>query len=274
MEAKEAVKKLKLEFDENKNSHVFLVETNDLDLCLNDIKEIIANFVAKDSPIANMQIKNENYMELIIVRSDGKTIKNENIRELQERLKTKPILSDYLFYIILAAEDMNESSSNKLLKTIEEPNFNTIGFLLTKNSDLLLPTIKSRCETVALLYESDHSKTAALDDELISVVKKMIKAIEKSDHISFYKIKTSSKELKENGQVIENLIKNYYNMACNLKKAEDRDRDIVEFIRENNDYNRLIQKAKYLNETLNKLTKNVNADLLLEKIFFDLKEVK
>lgn len=274
MEAKEAVKKLKLEFDENKNSHVFLVETNDLDLCLNDIKEIIANFVAKDSPIANMQIKNENYMELIIVRSDGKTIKNENIRELQERLKTKPILSDYLFYIILAAEDMNESSSNKLLKTIEEPNFNTIGFLLTKNSDLLLPTIKSRCEAVALLYESDHSKTAALDDELISVVKKMIKAIEKSDHISFYKIKTSSKELKENGQVIENLIKNYYNMACNLKKAEDRDRDIVEFIRENNDYNRLIQKAKYLNETLNKLTKNVNADLLLEKIFFDLKEVK
>lgn len=273
MKVKEAVRQLEKEFDENRNSHVFLVETNDEEKSLDDLKEVISHMIAREDPVVQSQIKNETYLELVILRSEGQTIKNDRILELQDRLKTKPVLSDHIFYIISLAEDMNENSANKLLKTIEEPNSEAIGFLVTKNADLLLPTIKSRCQTINFSYD-ETEEPKQLSDDVIALAKDLTKAIENRDHIAFYKAKTTDKLLKENAQIVENMIKDYYNMACNLKKAEEIDDDIVEFLKKKNSYHALVSKAKYLNILLTKLTKNVNADLLLEKIFFDLKEVK
>ena len=63
-------------------------------------------------------------------------------------------------------------------------------------------------------------------------------------------------------------------MYCNLKKKEKLDQNIVDFIKKNNYYKTLIRKTKYINGLLNKLSKNMNIDLMLEKMFFDMKEVK
>ncbi len=272
MEAKEALKKIKNEFDENINSHIFLVETNDVELCIEDIKELLIQILApKDSIIAN-QIKEETYLELTIVRSEDKIIKNEKIMELQNRLKTKPVLSQYIAYIIAPAEDMNENSANKLLKTIEEPNSNVIGFLVTQNADLLLPTIKSRCEDICLMYET-NPQAKEIPEEVLKITNMIVYAIENRDHPTLYKAKLN-KDFKENALSIENLLKDYYNMACNLKSSQNLDKQVIEYIRKNNDYKHLIAKAKYMNVLLNRLTKNMNSSLLIEKMFFDLKEVK
>ena len=111
-------------------------------------------------------------------------------------------------------------------------------------------------------------------DNTEETIKSIIRAIEEKDHLALHKAKTSNKNLKENAHVVENLIKDYYNMACNLKTKEKLDQNLVDFIKKNNDYKTLIRKTKYINGLLNKLSKNMNIDLMLEKMFFDMKEVK
>lgn len=273
MEAREAILKLKKEFDENINSHVFLVETNSIERSLKDVKDIIKGFVAPNDEITARQIDEENYLELIIIRPDGNDIKKDQIMDLQERLKLKPILSPYMIYIIESAESLNEIASNKLLKTIEEPNQNIIGFLLTSSSDAILPTIKSRCEIVSMNYKEEIEETN-IEEEVLKIASSLVMAIEHKDHLEFSIAKSDDKLIKENAKTIENLIKDYYNTACNLKENVLLDSSVIGQIRKNNDYSTLIKKTLYINSTMNKLTANMNCGLLLEKLFLELKEVK
>lgn len=271
MEAKRELQRLKNEFSEKKNSHVFLVETDDLDRSLLDIKEIIKDLVAKDDVTRN-QIDEDNYLELITIRSEAKDIKKDEIMELQIRLRTKPVLGDYLIYIILPAERINEISANKLLKTIEEPNKNVIGFLITTNRDLILPTIKSRCESVSLIYRS--LSDCSIPDNVFEIVSKLINGLEKMDHHLYVTTRNSDKNIKENARNIENLLKDYYNTACNFKSKYELDENLIEMIKKNNTTEALIQKTKYFNTIFNNLTRSMNFELLLEKVFLDLKGVK
>lgn len=269
MEQINSLKKIKNEFNENINSHIFLVETNDQEACIKDIKELIKNQISTTDEITRHQIDEETYLELIIIRKEDKDIKKDQILNLLERLKTKPILSKNIYYIITSAESMNETAANKLLKTIEEPNPNVIGFLITEKSDLILPTIKSRCETVDILYETKNN--SVITEEVFDLVKSLIITIETNNHRDFYKIKSDDKFIKENAQSIEKLLKDYYNTACNMKSVQNIDENTVNMIKNNNNYYKIIKKTKYLNETFNKLTRNMNFDLLLEKIFFELR---
>ena len=139
MGSKDFIKTITTEFNENKNSHVFLIETNDIDKCIVDIKTIIKSVINADE-VTNSQIDDDSYMELITVREETGEIKKDKILELQKRINTKPILSNYKMYIIAPAELLNINSANKLLKTIEEPEEGIIGFLVTSVSkSLLLP---------------------------------------------------------------------------------------------------------------------------------------
>ncbi len=268
MKNEEVINLLIKEFNENINSHVFLVETDDLEKSLNDIKTIIKNIISPNDKVIQNQIDTENYLELSIIRPDGKDIKKDQILLLQDRLKTAPILSKYMFYIIIPAESMNEIAANKMLKTIEEPNANIVGFLITQNSDILLPTIKSRCETIKLIYTSEEN--VSYDTELLDIVDTLIDALINKDHIKFYKAK-SSNILKDNYKTVANLIKDYYNTACLLKSDTNLREKTVSLIKSSIKYDKLIKMAKYLNKKMNNLTKNMNGDLLLESIYFELK---
>ena len=268
METKEVIKRIKKEFDENINSHVFLFETNNKIEALKDIKNII-KYVIKADEIVSNQIDDETYIELKIIRPDGKDIKKNQILELQDRIKTKPILSDYMFYIIEDAHLLNESSSNKLLKTIEEPDGNIVGFLIAENRDLLLPTIISRCELDELRY--DETINTEEVDELKDIAENLVMLIETRDLIDFNLYINQSKKfkdiIKENGKVLANMIKDYYNTAC--LTGDISNPNVNEYINKNNTMKEKIAIAK-----LNKLTMNMNTELLLEKLFIEIKEVK
>ena len=63
------------------------------------------------------------------------------------------------FIIIDSADDLNQSSSNSLLKTLEEPKLNTFIFLISHQISSLLPTLISRCQKIKLStlpYELFH----------------------------------------------------------------------------------------------------------------------
>lgn len=63
-------------------------------------------------------------------------------------LSRLPMAADRKIAIIDDATDMNAESANAFLKTLEEPQPKTLIILLADNLDALLPTIRSRCQTV------------------------------------------------------------------------------------------------------------------------------
>lgn len=93
-------------------------------------------------------------------------IKVEDIRGLLERLALAPIGLARIV-IIDQAHLMNEQASNALLKTLEEPSPNLFFFLIANEASQLLPTIRSRVQTMrfsGLVYEHLHQLKPGLPD--------------------------------------------------------------------------------------------------------------
>ena len=75
-------------------------------------------------------------------------IKIEQIRALQRSLSFKAFEGKRRVVLILEPEYMTESTSNALLKTLEEPGEETHFILVSAKVHRLLPTIISRCQRV------------------------------------------------------------------------------------------------------------------------------
>jgi DNA polymerase-3 subunit delta' len=87
--------------------------------------------------------------DLHVVESD-KQIGVDQIRDAIKKLVSSAHMSGAKVLIIYHVHTMTESSANALLKTLEEPTANTFLLLTTDKPERLLPTIKSRCEKLAL----------------------------------------------------------------------------------------------------------------------------
>lgn len=92
--------------------------------------------------------------------TEGKIIGIDAIRSLVDKVYTKPTQTGWLgawkVVIIHSAQSMNIQSANSLLKMLEEPPPSTLFILLTEYLQLLLPTIRSRCQQ-KLLPAPSHS---------------------------------------------------------------------------------------------------------------------
>ncbi len=65
--------------------------------------------------------------------------------------------------IVDAADEMNPSAANALLKMLEEPPARTTLLLISHQPSRLLPTIRSRCRTLRLTELSPHDLSRALE---------------------------------------------------------------------------------------------------------------
>ena len=77
-----------------------------------------------------------------------RTILVDAIRDLERNANFRPYEAPARFFIVDNADKMNDEASNALLKTLEEPPPTTHIFLITSRPDSLLPTIRSRCQTL------------------------------------------------------------------------------------------------------------------------------
>ena len=83
--------------------------------------------------------------DITIISMDGKSVKDEAVENLQERLSLKPMVGDLNVAIVEDADTMTVRAQNRFLKTLEEPPGGAVIFLLSENRSNLLPTILSRC---------------------------------------------------------------------------------------------------------------------------------
>ncbi len=89
--------------------------------------------------------------DLSLVQADSsRTIKVEQIRELQHSLSLSPYESHYRIALLLNFEQATDSAQNALLKTLEEPPGRVILLLTADSPENLLPTITSRCEVLRI----------------------------------------------------------------------------------------------------------------------------
>lgn len=87
--------------------------------------------------------------DLLIVEPQGnkvKTIKIDQIREIQKAATTAPFEARERVVLIDDAHLMNDEAANALLKTLEEPTNRMRLMLITDQPHLLLDTIISRCQ--------------------------------------------------------------------------------------------------------------------------------
>lgn len=74
----------------------------------------------------------------------------DSVREAIRFLHLTAVAGSWRVLIIDAAEDLNESGANALLKSLEEPPPQTMVLLVSHAPDRLLPTIMSRCRKLAM----------------------------------------------------------------------------------------------------------------------------
>ena len=151
----------------DKLPHAILIEVDDCNEGLNLVKKIVKLILCNNKDknlnalncgkcnICNL-VDSDNYPDLKIINSDGNWIKKQQLIDLQNDFNNKSILDNKRIYVINEAEKLNASSSNSLLKFLEEPEDDIIAILLTTNRYLLLDTIISRCQ-IFNCKNSDYS---------------------------------------------------------------------------------------------------------------------
>lgn len=78
----------------------------------------------------------------------SRTIKVEQIRDVIGFASRKAQFEGFRVVLLHPAEAMNVNASNALLKCLEEPGANTVIVLVTHQISQLLPTIRSRCQSI------------------------------------------------------------------------------------------------------------------------------
>lgn len=86
--------------------------------------------------------------DLRIYTPEGDLYPIETVRSLIAEVQLAPFEAPCKVFIITEAHQMQPTSSNPLLKTLEEPPKDTYLFLTSSDPEKLLPTIVSRCQKV------------------------------------------------------------------------------------------------------------------------------
>ncbi len=97
-----------------------------------------------------------------VIRTEGSSIKVEEIRELLTRVAWAPSMSGWRVVVMEDADRLTESAANALLKAIEEPGTRTVWLLCAPTLHDILPTIRSRCRHLQLRTPSIDAVTQVL----------------------------------------------------------------------------------------------------------------
>lgn len=213
-----------------------------------------------------------NHPDFEIIEPDGKSIKIDQIRSLQQDMANKPIISKNKIFIINDADTMTEESQNCLLKTLEEPPKYGIIFLIVSNESKILPTIKSRCVTLKFnKIEKEEMKKSFpdLSEEQIELLDGSLKQKDT--------IKEKEEEYKSLIEFTDNLDKGIPYLMNNTKILYDGKNNINELL----DYLNIILLNKkmfngieYVEKTKRKLQLNNNYEMCIDYLIINLYKCK
>ncbi|NOY22028.1 MAG: DNA polymerase III subunit, partial [Acidobacteria bacterium] len=95
-----------------------------------------------------LKIQEGAHVDITIIEAEKDEILAEQADGILDAMRFAPFEGKARVFIIDNAHQLNPTSGNMLLKTLEEPPEGNYFFLITSKPDSLLPTIRSRCQEV------------------------------------------------------------------------------------------------------------------------------
>ena len=108
-------------------------------------------------------VQTSGHPDVEIIRTEGLSIKIDEVRELLTRTSWSPSMGGWRVVVMEDADRMTESAANALLKAIEEPGARTVWLLCAPTLHDILPTIRSRCRHLQLRTPSTSDVTEVLE---------------------------------------------------------------------------------------------------------------
>jgi len=260
-----------------------------------------------------IQIESMKHADLSIVQSDseGGILKVDQIREARKTLILKPYMSQYRVALFLRFHEANDNAANALLKTLEEAPSYAVLILTADNPEQLLPTILSRCEVLRLRplsvtdvqnelehrgFETRHSKLiahisggrmgyairlmedASLLEKREERLNDLMTLLPASRVEKFKYADQLSKDKDGMRQTILFWLSYWRDVMLRTAQAEtplvNVDRNLeIEDIADRVDLSIARRVVGGLEETLNKMDRNVNSRMLAEVMLMDLPKV-
>ena len=260
------------QYRENKLPHAFLLETNDFNKCYFDILKLIKiincpneyrDDCDDDCNLCNL-IDKGNLPSLEVIYPQGAFIKKNQITEMMQKFSTKPVFSKYNMYILNNAECLNGSSGNTILKFLEEPNENILGFLITNNKENVLATIRSRCQIISCMYDEEEKH---IDNEYIEDIKDYLSNIYKNNDDLLYNKQVMSDLYKDrkSWEIFFQTMLYYFKDSLNSENVNKI--PVINNISPKN----LINMMFLVENMLKYIKSNGNIDLILDKFVIEMR---
>lgn len=272
------VKKLVTNFQKNKLSHAFLIETDNSNMSLNDILEFIKIINCPENFSENCSacnichlINNKIFPNLHIINPDGQAIKKDQIENLKRDMLAIPFISKYNVYIINEAEKLNSFSANAMLKFIEEPEDNIIGFFITNNRENVINTVKSRCEILKCLYNDLETNDLKLyETNYPNIYEEAINYVKNLEDVNCSSILYNKKIIEKNYDrddiiIMFKIILEIYNNMLNDDELIKK----MPFLKSTNK-REILNKINIIIDVLNKLNYNTNLNLVLDYFIIEI----
>jgi DNA polymerase-3 subunit delta' len=153
-----------------------------------------------------LTVKDGSHADIELIRTEGLSIKVDEVRELITRTSWSPSVGNYRVVVIEDADRLTESAANALLKVIEEPGARTVWLLCAPTLTDVIPTIRSRCRHLTLRTPSVDAVTKLLI-ERDGIEPKMAKfaASAAQGHIGRAKYLATNEEARKTREKILNI---------------------------------------------------------------------
>ncbi|MEG1596935.1 MAG: hypothetical protein RR359_01510 [Bacilli bacterium] len=280
---KEFVAYVKQAQQSNKISHAYLIETNGYinykDLVI-DFAKFLLCLEKNEEEIANIVhlIDNNVYSDLKIVKAEGLSIKKEQIMDLLDDYSKKSNYGGKRIYIIDEAYKLNKSSSNSLLKFLEDPYENTIGIMIVENRYQVIDTIRSRCQLLSLksndlLDDKEEKQRENIVNFLLQLIDNAEITLLNIDELYFAYFTTKNDIVNS-----FNLLQLLYNDIINLKFEHA----IINFHKYSSQLKHisdmftlksLIKMENIISVNSQLVKNNANMNMLIDKIIIEIKGV-
>lgn len=229
-----------------------------------------------------IEFESNNHPDYHEIEANDGAIKIEQIRQMQEKILEKPIVSDKKVYIIRDSDKMTIEAGNCLLKTLEEPPSYLVIILVAENESMILNTIRSRCTKIAfkpidnehiIKYMQNNYEVSNISENIFHLINGSIgNAIDYMDKKEMYEEVEKAFSNIERINILDVLNK----LEC-LYSNKDNIYEVLDYINV-----LLIKKAKdnykyinYINkveETKKRLRANSNYDMCIDNLLFTIWE--
>ncbi len=158
-----ALSAIRQQKEKNKLSHLYLMvgpqDQQRKDILMQFIEIILdKHFEDLDQALAHSRCFH--------ITAENTTIKKEQVLSLQEEFSKSSLEKGYRIYIIEDVDQLNQASSNSLLKFMEEPASQySIGILFTNKPQAILDTIISRAQ----MFHIDKQQESDIIDVLVEL---------------------------------------------------------------------------------------------------------